>query len=50
MIDYGDFLNAADGAVRGAWLLGEVLALHVGEAVFLERNSGIAALLGAVMH
>src|SRR5258707_526692 len=36
--------------MRGAVLLGKVFTLDVGEGVFLEWNSGITALLRAIVH
>ena len=36
--------------MRGAGLLGELLAAQVGGAVVGQRPGGVAALLGAVMH
>lgn len=50
MIDDRNLLNAANRACRSARLFRKVFALDVGECVFLERYSGIAALLRAVMH
>ena len=44
------FLNAANGAMWRARLFCEIFSLNVGECVLLERDSGIAALLGAVVH
>ena len=39
MVDDRNFLNAAHGAMRRAGLRGQILALDVGECVFLERNT-----------
>src|SRR5579863_1142927 len=43
-------MNARDGAVRRASLLGGELALDDGDGVLLERNPRISALLRTVMH
>src|SRR5438876_1121766 len=50
MVDNGDFLDAADGAMGSAGLFREVLTIHIGERVFLERNTGITALLRAIVN
>src|SRR2546430_4904762 len=44
------FLNAANGAMRRACLIFEIFSLNVVECILLERDSGIAALLGTVVH
>src|SRR5207237_7939878 len=50
VINDRDFLNAANGTMGRARLFCEILALNVGERVLLEGSSGIAALLGTVVH
>src|SRR4029077_9735189 len=43
-------MHARDRAVRSAGFLCHILAADVVHAVLLQRNSGIAALLRAVVH
>src|SRR5262249_48377192 len=49
VINDGYLLNASDSTVGGARFLGGIFPLDVGESILLERDAGIAALLGAVM-
>jgi hypothetical protein len=49
VVDVGDLVDAGDGAVGGAALLGEELALEVFAGVLGERDAGEAALLRAVV-
>src|SRR6185437_14743726 len=49
-IDQRCLMNAGNGAVGSAGFLGEVLAPDVGDSVIRQRDSGIAALLGAVVN
>ena len=50
MVDDGNLLHAPDGAVGRAGFSCEIFSLNVGECVLLERDPGIATLLGTVMH
>ena len=43
-------VHTGNRAVWGAWLDGVVFAFEILDPVLLERNSGVAALLRAVMH
>src|SRR5437879_3499324 len=49
-VENRDLVHAGDGAVRGAALFGQVFAANVVAGVGFERNSGVAALLRAIVH
>ena len=50
VVNVADFVDAADGAVRGAAFGGEEFALDVVGGVVGQRDAGVAALLAAVVH
>src|SRR5579884_275810 len=49
-VEVRDLMHAGDGAVRGAALLGQVLAPHIGRGISGQRAGRIAALLRAVVN
>src|SRR5271154_360239 len=49
-IHHGDLVDAGNGAVGRATLLGEEFALALSGGVFGERDARVAALLGAIVH
>src|SRR5262245_53801705 len=49
IVDYRYPVHAADGAIRGARFDGVVFVFEMGRRVLIQRNRGIAALLGTIM-
>ena len=47
VVEDADLVDALERAVRGAPLLGHVLALEIFHRVLFERDAGVAALLRA---
>ena len=50
LIELGDAMHTADGAVRSAALHSAVLPLQILDAVSLQRNTWIATLLRTPVH
>ena len=50
MVHIGNLVHTGDGATGGATFLGQKLAADIGYGVLFQRNSGIPALLGTVVH